>query len=433
MSLRLLFGFFAEGGELGVEELGGEGAGEGFEGGLLGGSEGGAGGGETGVDALQLGLADGLGGLLQGDDGGYGVARLQALLVELDLAGDDGFCGGGFAAAVGEVGGGNLLQVVDVVDEATFHLVHERIDVAGDGDIDEKHRAIAAALHEALAVGAVEDSLLRAGGCDDDVGTRGLLVEVVEGDDLGCAGEAGPVDGDGSIGKLHGYLVGDLSCELRGALMSTVGDEDGSCALLDEMPRGQIGHLARAYDKHCLSSQATEDLTCHFDGDRGDGDGRAADLGLGADTLGYGEGTLQQRLQRRGDSADLVRDGIGLLDLAEDLRLADYHGVQRAGDAEEMTDRLAVAELVKVRLDGVGWNGEVFVQEAKEVCRIALRAVVLHGEELDTVTGGEDHGFAYSRLLGEGACGVGEASCWDCETLADLDGRGGVIDADQNQ
>ena len=42
----LLFGLFAEGGELGMEELGGEGAGEGFDGGLLGGGEGCAGGGE---------------------------------------------------------------------------------------------------------------------------------------------------------------------------------------------------------------------------------------------------------------------------------------------------------------------------------------------------------------------------------------------------
>ena len=98
-----------------------------------------------------------------------------------------------------------------------------------------------------------------------------------------------------------------------------------------------------------------------------------------------------------------------------------------------MTDRLAVAEFVEVRLDGVGGNGEVLVQEAEEVCGIAVCAAVLHGEELDAVTGGEDEGFADSGLLGEGAGGIGEAGCRDGETLADLDGRGGVIDSDQNQ
>ena len=66
MRRRLVFGFFAEGGELGVEELGGERAGEGFDGGLLGGSEGGAGGGEAGGGAFELGLADGLGGVAAG-------------------------------------------------------------------------------------------------------------------------------------------------------------------------------------------------------------------------------------------------------------------------------------------------------------------------------------------------------------------------------
>jgi hypothetical protein len=54
------------------------------------------------------------------------------------------FGGGGLAAAVGEVGGGDLLQVVDVVDEAAFDLVHLGVDVAGDGDVDEEHGAVAA-------------------------------------------------------------------------------------------------------------------------------------------------------------------------------------------------------------------------------------------------------------------------------------------------
>ena len=127
-----------------MEELGGQRAGEGVNGGLLGGSEGGAGGGEAVGGAFELGLADGLGGVLQGDDGGDGVARLQALKVELDLAGTI-FRRRRTSVAVGEVGCGDLLEVVDVVDEAAFDLVHARINVAGDGDVDEEHGAVAAA------------------------------------------------------------------------------------------------------------------------------------------------------------------------------------------------------------------------------------------------------------------------------------------------
>ena len=84
--------------------------------------------------------------LLEGLDGGDGVAGLEAFVVLVHFPADDGFGGGGFAAAIGEVGGGDLLEVVDVVDEAAFDLVHAGVDVAGDGDVDEEHGAVAAAV-----------------------------------------------------------------------------------------------------------------------------------------------------------------------------------------------------------------------------------------------------------------------------------------------
>ena len=109
------------------------------------------------MGAGEFGFADGFGLLLEGLDGGAGVAGLEALVVFLHFPADDGFGCGGFTAAVGEVGGGYLLQIVDVVDEAAFDLVHARVDVARDGDVDEEHGAVAAALEEAAAVGRGED------------------------------------------------------------------------------------------------------------------------------------------------------------------------------------------------------------------------------------------------------------------------------------
>ena len=53
---------------------------------------------------------------------------------------------------------------------------------------------------------------------------------------------------------------GDLAGELRGALGSSVGDEDGGCSLLDEVARGEVGHLARADDEDGLALQAAEIL-----------------------------------------------------------------------------------------------------------------------------------------------------------------------------
>ena len=140
-----------------------------------------------------------------------------------------------------------------------------------------------------------------------------------------------------------------------------------------------------------------------------------------------------------GDGAYFAGDGVGLFDLAEDLGLAYDHAVERAGDAEEVADGFALAEFVEVRLDVVGRDGEVLVEEAEEI-GFGLRlggggfaGVVLQGEEFDAVAGGEDEAFADAGLVEEGAGGVGEAGGGDGEALADLDGRGVVVDAEQDE
>ena len=139
------------------------------------------------------------------------------------------------------------------------------------------------------------------------------------------------------------------------------------------------------------------------------------------------------------DCTYLAGDGVGLFDLAEDLGLADDHGIEGAGDAEEVADGLALAVLVEVGLDVVWRYGEVFVEEAEEVgfglwlgvCGFA--GVVLEGEEFDTVAGGEDETFADSGLMEEGTGGVGEAAGGDGEALANLDGCGVVVDAEEDE
>jgi len=78
------------------------------------------------------------------------------------------------------------------------------------------------------------------------------------------------------------------------------------------------------------------------------------------------KGALEQCVERAGDGADLAGDGVGLFDLAEDLRLADDHGIERTGDAEEMADGLTLVKLVEVRLEIGGRDGKVFVEEAEQ-------------------------------------------------------------------
>ena len=76
---------------------------------------------------------------------------------------------------------------------------------------------------------------------------------------------------------------------------------------------------------------------------------------------------MEEGFEVGGDGTDFAGYGVGFFDLAEDLGLADDHAVERTGDAEEMANGFPLAELVEVRLDVVGWDGEVLVKEAEEV------------------------------------------------------------------
>ncbi len=153
-------------------------------------------GGELLSNARDLLQADGFGveeKLLDGlGRGGLG----EAIVVAVDFPADDGLGGFGLAAADGLVACGDLLQVVDVVDEAAFDVVDLRSDVAGDGNVDEEDGAVAAALEERAGVGRGED-LAGAGACDDDVGAVRLLVELREWDDAGGDGGGAECIGDG--------------------------------------------------------------------------------------------------------------------------------------------------------------------------------------------------------------------------------------------
>ena len=144
---------------------------------------------------------------------------------------------------------------------------------------------------------------------------------------------------------------------------------------------------------------------------------------------------MQQRVELARDSSHFAGYRVGLFDLAEDLRFAYYHAVERAGYAEEMTNGFSLAELVEVRLDGVGRDGEILVEEAEEIGFVGfgVECVVLKGDDFDSIAGGEDEAFADAGLMKQGARGVGETACRNGEALADLDGSGVVVDAKEDE
>ena len=103
----------------------------------------------------------------------------------------------------------DLLEVVDVVDEAAFEVVDGRVDVARDGDVDEEDGAVPAAMNECARLLSAKD-LTRAGRGDDDVGAMGLLVQLRKGDDAG--GDVGRAQ---RVGDLFGAGFGAVRDEQR--------------------------------------------------------------------------------------------------------------------------------------------------------------------------------------------------------------------------
>ena len=293
------------------------------------------------MNALNLGDAHLFCPLLQGDDCGRDVDGAQALMETLDFSGNKRFGVDCLSAALIHVRGGHLLQVVDVVDEDAIELVHQRIDVARDCDIDEKHGPIAALVKKSLAVLGTKDGVRRAGGADDDVGAAGSVVELAVVDHLG----------DNSALKLR--------CHAAGALGGSIADQDGSGALLHKVARGDLAHLSGAYEENCTPFKRAKDFSRKIDCDGGDGDGIGSDSGFATRFFGGGKGALQKMLKLAGDGSRGARDGKGFFDLAENLRLANHHGIEAGGHAKEMADSFLVTILVEVRRKNRGVDAKL--------------------------------------------------------------------------
>src|SRR6266849_1923794 len=116
---------------------------------------------EASANAINLGLANGFEMVLQADDGRNHIESLQASVEFCDFAIDDRLSLFRFLLAIRDVGRDRLMQIVDVIDENAIELVQRWINVAGNGDINEKHGPVATERHELFAMLGPEDELGR--------------------------------------------------------------------------------------------------------------------------------------------------------------------------------------------------------------------------------------------------------------------------------
>ena len=99
---------------------------------------------EASACAIEFGLADGFEMILQRDDCGNDVQALQAGMEPSDLGFDNALGVLGFFFSADHMRADCSLQVVDVIDKDAVELVHLRIDVARDGNVDEEHGTVLA-------------------------------------------------------------------------------------------------------------------------------------------------------------------------------------------------------------------------------------------------------------------------------------------------
>ena len=117
------------------------------------------------------------------------------------------------------------------------------------------------------------------------------------------------------------------------------------------LARRELAHLARAHQQHRAAVQLAEDLGRELDRDVRQRDGVPADRRLAAGALRRGDRAVAQAVQHRAEAARLLGRLVGVLHLAEDLRLAEHHRVEAGRHAERVPHRRLALEPVEVLLD----------------------------------------------------------------------------------
>ncbi len=187
-----------------------------------------------------------------------------------------------------------------------------------------------------------QDRRRRAGGGDDHVGLGERGVE---------------------LGPRHDRAA-DVGGQRLGVGGGAAADGDPLRLLRGEVPRRQLGHLAGADDEHRRVAQVADDLARQAERRVADRHRAFGQLGLAPHALAGGERGVEQAVEERAGRVLIGRGRVGLLHLAEDLRLADDERIEPGGDPEQVAGGVGFAAGVDVRPQIVGRHGAGRRQEA---------------------------------------------------------------------
>src|SRR5690606_39024130 len=220
--------------------------------------------------------------------------------------------------------------------------------------------------------------------------------------------------------------------QVLGVGEGAVGDQQPLHLRLGEVPRDQFDGLAGADQEHGGIVRSGEAVQRQAHGGGGDRHRVDADPGVGARTLGRGEGLLEQAVELAAQGAGAARRGPGLLHLAEDLRFAQHQRVEAGGDPEQVADRLGVLVPVEIGAQVAAQAGVVGRVGGQPGSQRA--AVVLGGRvQLGAVAGRQQHHLMYPRQLAQRRQGRRQRVFGKGHPFAQFDRRGLVVEADGDE
>ena len=154
----------------------------------------------------------------------------------------------------------------------------------------------------------------------------------------------------GKIRQWHALATEGVDQGLRPVWVA-VGHRDGQGRLGGEMRHAQLDHFPCTDKEDMHLTEVFKQASRQPNGGCSHADGMGPDLGLAAHLLGNGERALKELVQRRSQRSRFVGHSHGILELTQDLRLAEDHGVQPTGDPKGVPRRVIAGEAVGVLLE----------------------------------------------------------------------------------
>jgi hypothetical protein len=192
--------------------------------------------------------------------------------------------------------------------------------------------------------------------------------------------------------------------------------------LRSEVRGGELDHLAGADEEQPRVGERGKDALRELDRRGRHGDRRAADVRLRAHVLRHRERALEQPVEDQAQRTGGLSAAHRLLHLAEDLRLAEHHRIQAAGDAKSVRHRAILRQRVDVRLERVGGHTMKVLEPARDGRGIGGVDV-----DLGPVAGRQNGRFVDARLRDQVAQRGAQGVRLERNLLAHLDRRGRMV------